>query len=348
MTIKRDLKIVFDMSGFGIMATVLAAFILVPCLVHADEQIGPRLVCNEPVYDFGTVRNRESVEHTFLLRNEGDRLLIINRVHATCGCTTTRLAQRKIQPGGEIELATRFSLKGRRGKQHKSIYVYSNDPKSSRYHLELVGEIRREIEARPYRINFFGIAGQPINEKTVRIISTTDKPFQITRIETNEASFCTVSVEQLEKGRKYELKVNLTNAVLKTGGNLHGKLIVRTDHPEYAHIEILVTAFVQKELIVTPHKLFLPEFFGDGKPLDRSFIVRSHKNKPFEILGIEISGIDADVMTEKLGAGRYRVKIRNLRPSMDMNEKVFNIRVKNSDGKEKLLDVPIQMRGEQQ
>ncbi len=330
------------------LACLTAAFILVPCLVHTDEQIGPRLVCNEPVYDFGTVRNCDSIEHTFLIRNEGDRLLVIKRVHATCGCTTTRLSKRKIQPGSEIELVTRLSLKGRRDKQHKSIYVHSNDPKSPRYQLKLVGEIRRDIEARPYRINFFGIAGEPVKEKTVRIISATDKPFQITKIETNEASFCTVSVEQIEEGRKHELKINLTDAVLQTSGNLQGKLIVCTDHPGYAHIEIPVAAFMQKRLIVTPHEFFLPEFSGNGKPVNRSFIVRSHRNKPFEILGVEMSGIDADVITETLGAGRYRVKIRNLLPSMDMDGKVFHIRVKNSDGKEKLLDVPIRVQEERQ
>jgi len=336
------------MSGWGIITTVLAAFILVPGLAHADERVGPRLVCNEPVYDFGTVRNDDSIEHTFLLRNEGDRLLVINRVHANCGCTTTRLPQRRIQPGGEIELAARLSLKGRRGKQRKSIYVYSNDPKSPRYHLKLVGEIQREIEVRPYRINFIGVAGEPIDEKTVRIISTTDKPFKITSIKTNDVSFCTVSVEQFEKARKYELKVNLTDAVLQTGGNLRGKLAVCTDHSEYAYIEIMVAAFVQKELMVTPHELFLPEFSGKGKPLHRSFIVKSPRHKPFEIIGIEMSGIDADEMTEKLGAGRYRVKLMNLRPAMDMEGKVFRIRVKNSDGKEQVLDVPIRVQGGRQ
>ena len=335
-------------SWHWVAPLAFAAFILVPCLAHADERVGPRLICNEPVYNFGTVRNRDSIEHTFLLRNEGDRLLVINRVHASCGCTTTSLAQHRIQPGGEIELATRLSLKGRRGKQRKSIYVYSNDPKSSRYHLELIGEIQREIEVSPYRINFIGVAGEPIDEKTVRIVSTTDKPFKITSIKTNDVSFCTVSVEQFEKARKYELKVNLTDAVLQTGGSLHGKLAVCTDHPEYAYIEIPVAAFVQKELMVTPHELFLPEVSGNGKPLNRFFIVRSHRNKPFEILGIEMSGIDADVMTEKLSAGRYRVKIRNLRPSMDMDGKVFRIRVKNSDGKEKVLDVPIRVHGGRQ
>ena len=333
------------MSGWGIMATVLTAFMLVPGLAHADELIGPRLVCNEPVYDFGTVQNDVSIEHTFLLRNEGDRLLVINRVHTSYGCTTTRLTQRRIQPGGEIELAARLALKGRRGKQHKSIYVRSNDPQSPRYHLELVGEIQRAIEVRPYRIDFIGITGEPVKEKTVHIISTTDKPFKITSIETNNVSFCTISLERLEKAREYELKLNLTGAVLQTGGSLRGKLAVCTDHPDYACIEILVAAFIQQELIVTPNELFLPESSGKSKPLNRFFIVRSNRHKPFEIIGIEMPGIDADATTEKLGAGRYRVQIGNLRPAPDMDGKVFHIRLKNSDGKEQVLDVPVRVQG---
>ena len=50
----------------------------------------PKLVVPETVFDFGTMRDTETVTHQFVLRNEGTGILKITNVRASCGCTTTR------------------------------------------------------------------------------------------------------------------------------------------------------------------------------------------------------------------------------------------------------------------
>jgi len=323
-----------------VSAAIFALFAVCP-LLSAD----PRIVCNQPVYHFGTVQGHDSVEHTFRLRNDGDSVLIIERVRTGCGCTTTRLAQRKIQPGKEVELTTRLSLKGRTGQQHKSIYVHSNDPKSPRYRLELAGEVRRAIEVRPLGIAFGEIAEDAVTEKKVHIVSTTATPFHITGIETNDSFWWNISMEPIEEGRKYELKVKPTAAALETGGSLLGKIVVRTDHPQYAHITIPVTAFVRKDMMVIPRVLAVQKSSGQDKGLTRYFLVRSRENKPFNIIGIETpQGIDVNVKTEKLGPGRYRIKISDLQPSKDLDGKIFRVRVKMPDGEEKVLEIHVRVR----
>ena len=96
-------------------------------VVHA-----PKLVCDEPTYKFGELESSETVEHTFILRNEGDLDLEITRVKPACGCTAANLSEKIIHPGGEAQIRTRLSLRGRRGRQRKSITVESNDPKQPR------------------------------------------------------------------------------------------------------------------------------------------------------------------------------------------------------------------------
>ncbi len=47
---------------------------------------GPELVIEEPVFDFGTVEQGTSVEHTFRVRNTGRAELRIDHVKTSCGC----------------------------------------------------------------------------------------------------------------------------------------------------------------------------------------------------------------------------------------------------------------------
>jgi len=61
---------------------------------------GPRLRCDQPTYDFGTVWDGDKIEHAFLVRNDGDNTLEILTVQPTCGCTLAKQHDKSIAPGG--------------------------------------------------------------------------------------------------------------------------------------------------------------------------------------------------------------------------------------------------------
>ena len=113
---------------------------------------GPRLVCDEPVYDFGTMDNSQDVEHTFVLRNEGDLTLEIKNVRVSCGCTVADTSEKMVKPGTETMIKTRLSLKGRSGPQHKNITVESNDAKQPSFILSLQGTAAMEMQVRPVQL----------------------------------------------------------------------------------------------------------------------------------------------------------------------------------------------------
>ena len=45
----------------------------------------PRLVCNEPVFDFGVRPNSVEVDHDFTIRNAGELPLVISQVRSGVG-----------------------------------------------------------------------------------------------------------------------------------------------------------------------------------------------------------------------------------------------------------------------
>ena len=140
---KAMLVIIVTMWAVGSFAQDLA-------VEHA-----PKIVCAEPTYHFGEMENAKDVEHTFILKNEGDLSLEIRQVRPSCGCTVANISQKTIPPGGQAEVITRLSLRGRQGPQHKTISVESNDPKQTTLVLSLEGTAIEEMRVQPNRL-FFG------------------------------------------------------------------------------------------------------------------------------------------------------------------------------------------------
>lgn len=93
--------------------------------VIAGENRG-KIEFGETVYDFGTVKEGEIVEHVFKFTNTGEAPVILSQVSASCGCTTPNYTKDPILPGKEGEINVSFDSKGQVGKQQKIITVSSN------------------------------------------------------------------------------------------------------------------------------------------------------------------------------------------------------------------------------
>lgn len=59
----------------------------------------PSIRSPQPSFDFGEADNRRTIEHTFVLHNEGTSTLEISRVRSSCGCTLGDLSAASIPPG---------------------------------------------------------------------------------------------------------------------------------------------------------------------------------------------------------------------------------------------------------
>ena len=61
------------------------------------------------------------------MKNKGDELLKIHGASSTCGCTTLRLKERKLNPGDEADLEFVVDTRGKLGMVEKTITIHSND-----------------------------------------------------------------------------------------------------------------------------------------------------------------------------------------------------------------------------
>lgn len=303
---------------------------------------GPKIECAEANHDFGVLTNEELVVYAYTIRNAGTQALLIERVQTSCGCTTTALKERTIAPGKEVQLETRLSMQGRAGgKQHKTITVYSNDPKKPQLALSLSGEIKRDVELQPDRIFFRQISGEPLAPQTSMVLSTTGKPFHLTSVETNEANFCRVTWRAVEEGRRYEIKLEPHEEAI-TGKTLSGNVVIHTDQPKFAAVRLSVIAYVQQEVTISPNVLFISPAQNEPETRKRQLLIHSHANKPIEVVRVE-KPEGTEAATNKLGDRDWRIDVTLPEAVGELNEKQFKVHVKKWDATEMCLEATIRM-----
>ena len=110
----------------GIVVLILGSL----CVTARAESQTPRpqLVCDDPVFDYGSVDNTVDVKHAFVIRNTGSALITIQGVRSGCGCTRAEISRQEIPAGETADLAVVLSLRGRIGPRQVSVYVQSSDP----------------------------------------------------------------------------------------------------------------------------------------------------------------------------------------------------------------------------
>lgn len=91
-------------------------------------------------HDFGKLKQGEVVTHTFIIKNTGNKDLLLHNVISSCGCSSVIFEDKPIPPGEKTEITVTFDTKGLSGKQVKSITITADAfPTTKR--LVITGEI---------------------------------------------------------------------------------------------------------------------------------------------------------------------------------------------------------------
>jgi len=105
------------------------------------QQKGAFISFESETHDFGKIEEADGkVEHKFVFTNTGSAPLIINKVKASCGCTSPTWTEKPIMPGQEGFVSAVFDPRNRPGNFNKSIFVETNTERG-RNILRIKGEV---------------------------------------------------------------------------------------------------------------------------------------------------------------------------------------------------------------
>lgn len=77
-------------------------------------------------YDFGDIRQGDTVSHDFKFTNTGSHDLIITNARGTCGCTVPEWPKEPIKPGESNVIKVQFNSKNKKGAQNKTVTITAN------------------------------------------------------------------------------------------------------------------------------------------------------------------------------------------------------------------------------
>lgn len=118
--------------------SILLSLLLFTGILFAQQ---PVMTFEKTTHDFEKIKEQNGVATVkFSFTNKGNAPLVINRVHASCGCTTPTWTKEPILPGKKGHITAAYNPKNRPGKFVKTISVFSNAG-SSATTLTIKGEV---------------------------------------------------------------------------------------------------------------------------------------------------------------------------------------------------------------
>lgn len=223
----------------AVTATLLAS-IAFHC---TPNQRGGALSVDKKKIDMGIVYGGAVKEDTLTLKNTGSDTLKINKVHASCGCTTVKPPKHFLLPGESEPLIISFNSSGFRGPQTKSVYIETSDAQSPVTTVTLEAKVEYELLLTNHFgvVNFGTVRVGRIAKDTLNFKNTSLHPIAITGISglTPESGLqAHISKKGLKPGES--TAVILTASPKKAGSTILRILKVETDSKNQKEVAVTV------------------------------------------------------------------------------------------------------------
>jgi hypothetical protein len=285
----------------------------------APDPAAAKIVCEEPNFEFGEVENSQTIEHDFILRNDGNTTLEIVKAKPSCGCTVASISNKQIEPGGTATIKAKLNLQGREGKQHKSITVESNDPDTKTLSLLLRGTAIALVSVRPRTIMVPRLISGEAATNRIRIVSREESPLEVT-VTTTGNEKVNAKVVPIEDVNGYEVVLTTTDTLPK--GTTFGRITVKTNTKSRPVVNVPFRYNVVGEISVYPLELAM---VTQVKVLTRTLTLGPGTVQQFTVEQVIVPDASMKATIQEIQASRYRIVVSNITPSLDLNGKFLKI-----------------------
>ena len=135
------MKKVFALAFSLMLAAPALTMAQAPAATSAmEKKSGAMMSSDETKFEFGSVKQGDIVEHTFIYKNTGTEPLVVSNVGVSCGCTTPEYTKDPVMPGKTGKITARFNTSGKMGQQNKVLTVSSNNANGN-FEFSLTGNV---------------------------------------------------------------------------------------------------------------------------------------------------------------------------------------------------------------
>lgn len=238
-------------------------------------------------HDFGQVTHGEKVDTYFKFSNTGEATLIINKVTASCGCTTARPEKTRYAPGESGRLWVSFDSNRFDKRVKKTIRVHSNDPKATTV-LTVEADVIKEITAEP--ANIFMSQAQLGEENTAEIRVRTGALENLVLSELSaEPNYLSAEMVRVDD---QEMKIIVTahgDRFPSGKSRLNGMIAFKTNSKHVPEVRTPVTLAVKRPLKATPGSVYLFSSRADHERVMEVVIAAEDGGAAFSVKDIRSS-----------------------------------------------------------
>jgi Protein of unknown function (DUF1573) len=305
----------------------------------------PKAVAAEPTVDVGSIAKGDSVNHDFVIQNEGGAPLEITRVNPACGCTVVSF-DKLIAPGKTGIIHSSVDTTAFNGPIAKGITVYTNDPENPQIQLTIKAKVEPYIFVKPGYARYTTVQGEAQEGSIVQIlwsgdgtnfdVLAVDSPMPALKVSFREAT----EKERLPdiKGKQWRIEMLLSNDA--PVGALANYVTIHTNHPKQKLVQVPVSGFVRPVMAVTPPVAD----FGQielKEPMKKALVVRNFATELINVTKVDntVKGIDAQL--EPITPGRqYQVRL-TVKPELGKGPFSGKITVHTDSPKTPLIEVEV-------
>lgn len=318
----------------------------------AQKAAAPRVYVRNRALELGRVIDGDKRQLVWRIENHGDADLIIERATPTCGCTVITLSEeeKRIPPGGYLDLKAVFDSTGRPGKQQKGVTLRTNDPVEPMLPLTFTATVARLMSVSPSRVVNLraitrGLPCLPVIKLTpgrdYKVIEVVDMSFADDRVALTPMS------EPFEPsagktGQQITLLAQDDMALGPLTATLHIKVSVDGVARER---DISIRGEVVGDLTWLPrvvdHTRIASRFGYRLSPVT----IKSNHRKPFLVLGADVTHPDVlGVVVEPDQGGantsRYAV-VMTIKPDAPVGPFGMELRIRTDSADQPLVTIPV-------
>jgi len=267
------------------------AFVFVAGLCAAEPAVAASWsdqLFQELSKDFGSVPRGPTLQHSFLLRNTTDSIVVIGNVRVSCGCVTASALKTVLQPGEETSIAVSMDTTRFTGPKTVTIYVPFEQPRVEETRLSVQANGRDDVSILPDTLAFGQISRGSSPTSTVRVTFLGNGLTQIVSAQA-ESNYVQASVREVTRqGTEVAYEVTAKLRGDAPVGKWYTDIWLRSSDEGRARVRVPLTVEIEASLSVNPPAVTLGDIKVGGEA-ERKVIVRGVK--PFKITGVK--GTDA-------------------------------------------------------
>lgn len=290
------------MKKVFVFAVVLAS-VFAGCASKVEPQqvapTGGRLEASDPTFDNKDTVRGEVIKHVFEVKNTGDAPIRITDTKAGCSCTAAVVSNDVIPPDGTGSIEVSFNTNGRKGRQSKTVKVFTDSTLTPSVDLTVAGDIKPAVAFSVESIQFGQVPKGTEVKRELEMVGMKTEGVSITGLTVTPAEDTRFSATIVEgsAGRKVEIVFKSEGAK----GFYRGRLEATTDSAEYPTFFANVVAEVTGDIVSEPRTVVFPPrgrlTEAEKTTQEARVVLRSLTGKSFSVRSLDAGDLPVKLIS---------------------------------------------------